>query len=419
MSRRIVYALVALLTLVAGLASLLAGQSALAQAPNRYFPETGHYVKGIFLQYWNEHGGLEQQGYPLTEEFQEPSLLDSGKTYTVQYFERAVFEHHPEFAGTPYEVLLTQLGTYEMKNRYLAGAPASTANPTNQRVFPETGFALGGTFRNYWEQHGDLAQQGLPLTNEFQEQNKLNGQTYMVQYFERAVFEYHPEFAGTPHEVLLTQVGKYQHDRRYPGNSNPAAAWQPAPTAVPPTATPVPPTLTPCVTCPATPTPAAGIGIPVQSAGWEVTITGARQVKRIEYQHSLDTFTWTAKEGFAIVVLDAKIRMLNTALRAELAGKDLRSIVPIVSSDGETFIADGGGPNSDDLCVCSVLVSKDQQEILYTWLNGNRAYFGYDSPGGDLLYDGGLVYALDEDVINKDFKLQFKDVSPIPFNVRK
>jgi hypothetical protein len=100
-----------------------------AQADSRYFPETQHYVKGLFLKYWTEHGGLAQQGYPLTEEFQEQSTLD-GKTYTVQYFERAVFENHPENKGTPYEVLLTQLGKYQLDGRYPNGSnPAAAAQP--------------------------------------------------------------------------------------------------------------------------------------------------------------------------------------------------------------------------------------------------------------------------------------------------
>jgi hypothetical protein len=168
-----------------------------AQTPARYFSETYHTLNGLFQQYWDAHGGLAQQGYPLTEEFQEQSALD-GKPYVVQYFERAVFERHPENAGTPYEALLSQLGTYELKTRYPQGAPAGTTNPTNPRFFPETGHTIGGTFRTYWESHGGLAQQGFPLTEEFQEQSTLDGQTYTVQYFERAIFELHPENAGTP-----------------------------------------------------------------------------------------------------------------------------------------------------------------------------------------------------------------------------
>ncbi len=145
-----------------------------AQADRRLFPETGHSVQGRFLRYWEAQGGLVQQGYPLTEELTEVSLLD-GKTYTVQYFERAVFEDHPENAGTPYEVLLAQLGTYELHTRYPADIPASTPNPQNARRFTETGHSVGGLFRTYWEAHGGLAQQGYPLTDEFTEVSTLDG----------------------------------------------------------------------------------------------------------------------------------------------------------------------------------------------------------------------------------------------------
>ena len=81
-----------------------------AQTGSRTFPETGKTVRGQFLEYWNAHGGLAQQGYPISEEMQERSDTD-GKTYRVQYFERAVFESHPENAP-PYDVLLSQLGTF-------------------------------------------------------------------------------------------------------------------------------------------------------------------------------------------------------------------------------------------------------------------------------------------------------------------
>jgi hypothetical protein len=53
----------------------------------------------------------------------ETSQLD-GKPYTVQYFERAVFEYHPE-NQPPYDVLLLQLGTYVGKSRYTQGFPTT------------------------------------------------------------------------------------------------------------------------------------------------------------------------------------------------------------------------------------------------------------------------------------------------------
>lgn len=97
------------------------------QADCREFPETGKRVCGRFLTYWQEHGGLAQQGYPISGEFMEKSQLD-GQTYRVQYFERAVFELHPE-NRPPYDVLLSQLGTFQFKQKYPQGEPVS-ALPT-------------------------------------------------------------------------------------------------------------------------------------------------------------------------------------------------------------------------------------------------------------------------------------------------
>ncbi len=86
-----------------------------AQAGCSTFRETGKSVCGTFLQYWQQHGGVMQQGYPVSDEFTEISALD-GKPYAVQYFERAVFEYHPE-NDVANRVLLSQLGTFKYKSR--------------------------------------------------------------------------------------------------------------------------------------------------------------------------------------------------------------------------------------------------------------------------------------------------------------
>ncbi len=75
----------------------------------RWFDATGHTLGGPFKRYWDSHGGLEQFGYPITEEYMEVSATD-GKTYVTQYFERARFELHPDKAGTPFEVQQGLLG---------------------------------------------------------------------------------------------------------------------------------------------------------------------------------------------------------------------------------------------------------------------------------------------------------------------
>ena len=130
---------------------------------NVNFPETGKAATGIFMDYWQTNGGLAQQGYPVSGLFQEKSDLN-GKTYTVQYFERSVFEFHPEYAA-PYDVLLSQLGTFQYRRKYPQGAPNQKPNTSaGSRLFPETNHRVGGKFLDYWTTHGGLAQQGYPLS---------------------------------------------------------------------------------------------------------------------------------------------------------------------------------------------------------------------------------------------------------------
>ncbi len=84
------------------------------------------------------------------------------------------------------------------------GAFKSRATPSpdpDARFFPETGHRLSGGFKEFWEAKGGLPIFGFPLSEEFQE----NGLT--VQYFERAVLEYHTEYANTRFEVQPRLLG--------------------------------------------------------------------------------------------------------------------------------------------------------------------------------------------------------------------
>lgn len=182
------------------------------QANTRTFPETGHTVQGLFLDYWNTHGALAQQGFPISEPLREKSASD-GTVYIVQYFERAVFELHPENTP-PYEVLLSLLGTLRYKQKYPSGAPGQMPNrAANSRLFAETGKHVGGVFLDYWLRNGGLAQQGYPISDEFTELSDFDGQSYKVQYFERAVFELHSA-NPPPYNVLLAQLGTLQYRQR-------------------------------------------------------------------------------------------------------------------------------------------------------------------------------------------------------------
>jgi hypothetical protein len=167
--------------------------------PGQYsFPETGQTVRAPFLGVWQGRGGLAIFGYPLTDVFWE--RLEDGNWYRVQYFERARFEYHPEFAGTQYEVLLGQFG------RAIHPADPPVPREPGARYFEETGHNLSGGFRAYWEGRGGLAQFGFPISEVFSETLE-DGKTYQVQYFERARFEYHPENPA-PYDILLGQFGR-------------------------------------------------------------------------------------------------------------------------------------------------------------------------------------------------------------------
>lgn len=94
-------------------------------------------------------------------------------------------------------------------------APDSAVAQDECFTFQETGKTVCGRFLEYWRQNGGLAQQGLPISDAFNERSDVNGQTYLTQYFERAVFELHPE-NNRPYDVLLSLLGREKYAERYP-----------------------------------------------------------------------------------------------------------------------------------------------------------------------------------------------------------
>ncbi|HUY99111.1 MAG TPA: hypothetical protein VMU89_02080 [Thermomicrobiaceae bacterium] len=182
-------------------------------ADRTYFPPTGHSLALGFRAFWERNGALPVFGYPLTEEFSESER-------TVQYTERQRFEYHPELVGTPYEVELGLLGVTEAQRQGLLGTEpfrplwSGTESDANCRFLPETGHRLCFGFKAYWQSHGldmgdpgvsfreSLALFGYPISEEF-----VDPATGLVtQYFERAVFEYHPNNPD-PYKVELRRLG--------------------------------------------------------------------------------------------------------------------------------------------------------------------------------------------------------------------
>jgi hypothetical protein len=254
-----------------------------AQSDSHYFAETGHTVKGRFLQYWDTHGGLQQQGYPISEELQEKSDLD-GKSYTVQYFERAEFEYHPE-NQPPNDVLLAQLGTFRLKEKYAGKTLAAGKDGGNGQYFAPTGHSVDGRFLQYWQANGGLVQQGYPISERLRETSELDGKEYTVQYFERAVLELHSD-NQPPNDVLLSQLGTFRYKEKY---------------ETPATATPAPTTIS-SPTLSATATPAAAPATPTIPSDPSLlpgVYIAQPQLKRGSYQ----TITITTKAGANVTVV--------------------------------------------------------------------------------------------------------------------
>jgi len=187
-----------------------------AQAAQRCFGETGFCVSGSFRPIW-EQGGLTIFGLPLGPQGApaEPPP-DPGLPAQVQWFERHRFELHPTNPA-PYSVLLGRVGAERLAQlgRDWRAQPSATPQ-AGCRFFPETGRNLCTPFLAAWQANGveldgrvgvseaeSLALFGLPLT-EAQEES-VEGQTYTVQWFERARFELHQD--GGVDRMLFGRLG--------------------------------------------------------------------------------------------------------------------------------------------------------------------------------------------------------------------
>ncbi len=189
---------------------LLGGAPAVAAAPGeRCFAETGFCIAGPFLDYWTTHGGLAAFGYPLQAETQEK--LEDRQVYTVQYFERARLEAHPEHGGTPDAVQIGRVG------RYLRAPDPPAAAAPDAPWFPETGHAVAAPFVAYWLGHDGLTTLGYPLTDLLPPGPDAGTP---VQWFERGRLEWHPDTA-TPGDITAARLGAWivdaREDRGAPG----------------------------------------------------------------------------------------------------------------------------------------------------------------------------------------------------------
>lgn len=96
----------------------------------RYEAVTEHGIRGSFLDFWEQNGGVDTFGYPISDELFE-KLPEDGAIHTVQYFERARFELHP---NSPDQVQLGLLGTA----LYGQGSKPDIIDPVRPTAVPLT-----------------------------------------------------------------------------------------------------------------------------------------------------------------------------------------------------------------------------------------------------------------------------------------
>jgi hypothetical protein len=181
------------------LSSLLATEQGVAYAQggstSQFFPETGHNVSDEFWAYYQSVPNAKVVfGYPLTEAFSD---VKSGRL--IQYFTRARFELHPEDPAGQ-RVHLSSLGSFI----YTPGQGVDMFSPMGCRVF-QNGNSVCFTFLDFFDKNGGQAVFGQPIST-FQ---FLNGR--IVQYFERARFDWYPEY-GEGQKVVLADLGRIYFD---------------------------------------------------------------------------------------------------------------------------------------------------------------------------------------------------------------
>jgi len=187
----VLLALVAGLAVVAGVWLIVTARQPLSTS--EYFSVTRHNVRGEFLNFFRENGGLATLGYPITEEF-----LLNGRL--VQYFQRARMELNPES-----DTNRVELGKLAVEMGLGTGAiPESQIPPASdptRRYFPETGHTVELPFLRYFNDHGGVDFFGYPIT----EVTQSNGRS--VQYFERARMDLYPD-RPLGQQVQLADLGE-------------------------------------------------------------------------------------------------------------------------------------------------------------------------------------------------------------------
>lgn len=176
-------------------------QPVLAQefAGGRYFGETGHWIRGEFYELWNSAAQpLVAYGYPITEEIEDPETAGLRK----QYFQRAVFTYDPSRpAGFQVDVEAIGLLLYSQATYTALNAPSMSPNHPACLYDRTTEKLVCYAFKDFYLNNGSVMAFGRPVSDVVLLGDRL------VQYFERARLEWHPDLPSG-HRVVPANIGE-------------------------------------------------------------------------------------------------------------------------------------------------------------------------------------------------------------------
>ncbi len=191
-----------------------------------YIEQTGHTLDQVFLDVWRDGNGAESYGYPITPEIEQ----DNG--HIIQYFQYARFEYWPEGDADGQQFHIGNIGeelrpisvqrsiatwnstgnsgksarsteSLSISKAWLPlAATAVDSDDANVRFVEATQHSVAGGFRAFWENTGEDAYLGNPLTEEYMS----DGDTYQV--FERGQLAWTAE-----DEVHMIPVGQVLADK--------------------------------------------------------------------------------------------------------------------------------------------------------------------------------------------------------------
>jgi hypothetical protein len=142
-----------------------------------------------------------------------------------------------------------------------------------------------------------------------------------------------------------------------------------------------------------TPTPTPGMGVPIADESVELTVTGARLDTTI-YSSFPFSETFMAAEGYAFLIVDATLRSVDQDQELELSTEQFA----LVTEEGRIISAAGGGWD-DNLCVgCAQSLT---------------------GPAGWTQEDVTAIFALREEETRQPYKLQYRELPPIPLAIER